>query len=164
MRAEYTPQQIARFWSKADQASSPHGCWLWTGCSRNRDGYGGVNINGSHECAHRVAYIIARGPIPEGMEVCHNCPGGDNPRCVNPAHLFLGTHLDNMADRERKGRRRAIGAKNGSTKLTEDQAREIRRRGLSGENCAALGREFGISRSVAWAITRGRDWQHLGTP
>ncbi len=162
MPTQYTPKQIARFWSKADKTSSAHGCWLWTGCSRNRDGYGGVNLNGIHHLAHRIAYIIARGPIPDGTEVCHNCPGGDDPRCVNPAHLFLGTHQDNMTDRDRKGRRQAVGAKNGSTKLTEAQVREIYRRNHAGENCAALAREFGVYRTVTWAIATGKTWQHLG--
>ena len=101
------PRPIAeRFWSKVDKSNSPHGCWLW-GAATYKNGYGqfGISRPGWRKSlyAHRVAWELVNGPIPEGMEVCHNCPGGDNPRCVNPSHLWLGTHEQNVADAAAKG-------------------------------------------------------------
>jgi hypothetical protein len=99
------------------------GCWIWTGWV-NRAGYGYININGRHERdteAHRAAWLLFRGPIPEGMYVCHKC---DIPSCVNPDHLFLGTQTDNMRDASAKGRL-----------LTGDARREAQRGKMaSGEN------------------------------
>lgn len=96
----------ARFWPKVQV--STEGCWLWAG-SRNHHGYGRLSYYRADGVratvrANRLAWEINVGPIPPGLEVCHNCPGGDNPACVNPAHLFLGTHTDNMMDMLRKGR------------------------------------------------------------
>lgn len=97
-----------RFWQRVEKTAI---CWLWKGgCSQH--GYGifsttkrADNPRKYHQTvAHRMAWELTYGPIPPGQEVCHNCPGGDNPRCVNPDHLFLGTQADNMRDAVRKGR------------------------------------------------------------
>ena len=91
-----------RFWEKV---AITRGCWLWTGRPRNAYGYGRLRLGGEHDPttnAHRVAWLLANGPIPEGLWVLHRC---DNARCVRPDHLFLGTPADNIHDMDRKGRR-----------------------------------------------------------
>ena len=109
-----TPEQ--RFWKYIQKTET---CWLWIGATQKPPyTYGLLNINRKLHRAHRLAWTLLRGPIPEGIEVCHNCPGKDNPLCVNPDHLFLGTHKDNMHDAKNKGR---IGSK-----LTEADIQAIR--------------------------------------
>jgi hypothetical protein len=104
--------------------------------------------------AHRAAYLILVGPIPEGLHVLHRC---DNPPCVNPAHLFLGTNADNIRDREAKGR----GVPPRHAKLTAEQVLEFRRRCAAGSTAWQLSKEFGISYPQAKAIKAGRCWPEL---
>lgn len=91
-------------WSKLDRSGGPDACWPFTGKPNNDDGYGRIMHNGKRYQTHRLAWELTNGPIPDGMEACHNCPGGDNPACGNPAHLFLGTRQENATDMVRKGR------------------------------------------------------------
>jgi hypothetical protein len=94
---------IQRFWEKVDKEEG-EGCWVWEGSRSGSGGYGQVrNEFGEPEFAHRVAWRMANGPIPEGLHVCHKC---DYPPCIRPSHLFLGTALDNSHDSIRKGRQR----------------------------------------------------------
>jgi hypothetical protein len=153
-----TPAQ--RFWPKVDKSGD---CWVWT-ASKNDRGYGHFGRGGRTVSAHRVAWELARGPIPEGLWVLHKC---DNPPCVNPAHLFLGTPGDNARDREAKGRGNQggggprAGEVNGRAKVTGEIVMEMRRRYAEGENAAALGRLFGITQSAAHQAVSGRSWKHL---
>jgi hypothetical protein len=109
---QYEPTIIARFWSRV-QIPAPcfdySPCWNWQG-SLDRHGYGQFKLGFglSPLRAHRIAYEACKGEIPEGMHVLHSC---DNPRCCNPDHLRVGTHADNMADREARGRTWKAGIK-----------------------------------------------------
>lgn len=94
-----------RFMARLHQSPS---CWLWT-AGKSGDGYGAITVRlvsgqSRQMRAHRLAFVLFRGPVDDHLEVCHNCPDGDNPACVNPDHLFIGTHADNMRDRYSKGR------------------------------------------------------------
>jgi hypothetical protein len=95
-----TEQEAARFWAKVDKSPHPNGCWIWT-AKLPRHGYGTFGLHGKSKLAHRVCYRNTRGPIPPGLDVLHSC---DNPPCVNPAHLWLGTNADNVRDKMTKGR------------------------------------------------------------
>lgn len=136
----------AIFMSRVDRSGGDDACWLWT-ASASRKGYGYMRWCGKLRRAHRVAWELTNGTIPNGLHVLHNCPGGDNPRCVNPNHLWLGTNLDNAIDRERKGRgndRR--GEKNGRCKLSDSQVAEIRQRHATGGiSKTKLAAEYGVS-------------------
>jgi len=96
-RFEKVPLFI-RFWEKVIRGDTQE-CWLWIG--ENVGGYGRIRVNGRKESANRVSWLIHKGEIPQGLNVCHSC---DNPSCVNPSHLWLGTVLENMKDRDKKGR------------------------------------------------------------
>lgn len=149
---------IERFWSKVSKSD---GCWLWTG-SHTKAGYGNIGgeRNSTNRYAHRVSWEIHFGPIPDGMEVCHSC---DNPPCCNPSHLFLGSHADNMADRDAKGRdNHARGAAAGRAKLTEDQVVEMRRLYATGRySQSALGRMYDIDISSARKTIIRQYWKHV---
>lgn len=95
-----------RFWARVQKTD---GCWFWTGAKAGRR-YGQIRRGETMVYAHRVSWEIHYSPIPEGLRVLHNCLGGDNPACVNPVHLWLGTQADNYADMVKKGRRGKIGA------------------------------------------------------
>lgn len=136
---------IRRFAAKY-VAGKPDECWEWTaGC--NRRGYGKFSIGKRTFGAHRIAYFLAKGDIPDDLLVRHTC---DNPPCVNPAHLVLGTQAQNIADMDARGRR-PIG------KLTPKQIADIRRRYTHGEKQVHLAVEYGVTQAaISWQCHRDR--------
>ncbi len=156
------PQLPARFWVKVNKsgpapAHAPElgPCWLWTGCIVLK--YGIAWYRGRATKAHRVAWELTIGPIPDGLKVLHRC---DTPACVRTDHLFLGTQAQNVEDMERKGRgRKAVGAQHGRSRLNEDMARRIRASG--GESPTLLARALGVSEGAVRAVLRGETWRHV---
>lgn len=130
-------------------------CWLWRKHPIG-DGRGYFHLNGKQELAHRVSYMLFRGPIPKGLHVCHSC---DVPCCVNPDHLWLGTDQDNATDSVLKNRR-AVGTKNGRSKFTEDQIRVIRE-SYPEIKGPALARVYGVCEKVIYDILHRRTWRHV---
>lgn len=132
------------------------GCWGWAG-DKTKSGYGVISHEGKRGYAHRASWELEHGPIPAGMEICHHC---DNPPCVRPDHLFIGTHADNMRDMWAKGRWHppvARGEDHPGARLTAVQVAEIR--GLDRSiPCAVVGRMFGISSGYAGHLRRGKGW------
>lgn len=145
----FSERDIARFWSYVNTSGD---CWKWL-LKPNKPGsgyeYGRFAIKRRRWLAHRAAYIIAHGEIPGKLFVLHRC---DNPRCVRPDHLFLGTHDDNMADMVAKGRSPKshavlFGKDNGKTKILPEEVREIRRRCYPRKKATyqALALEYGVT-------------------
>lgn len=133
-------------------------CWIWTG-AKTGTGHGQFHLNGKHYYAHRLALELTRG-IGEGLFACHNCPGGDNPSCCRPSHLFIGTHRENMRDAVNKGRIRH-GSAHGNAKLSEVQVAEIRSALTSGVRGADLARRYNVSPQLIYDIRKGRGWLHV---
>ena len=132
------------------------GCWLWIR-SGNEQGYGSFWLNKRGMAAHRASWILHRGPIPEGMQICHKC---DVPSCVNPDHLFLGTQQDNMDDCRRKDRMQR-GEERAISKLRAEDIPAIRRRIGRGDSLASIGRDYGVRFQSIQAIRDGRTWTHV---
>jgi hypothetical protein len=140
------------------------GCWLWEG-AKNRDGYGVVGRRGQMQRVHRVVYALCVAPIPLRLNVCHDCPEGDNPLCCNPAHLFVGTQKENVHDAMLKGRLRGRtppkGEENPNARLTEGDVRAIRRKAKAGVPQVQLQAEYCLSRASVNRIVRGLAWVHV---
>lgn len=161
---------IKRFREKFIPAN-PDKCWPWIAW-RDDDGYGGIKIRQRSYRAHRIAYFLYYGTDPQDKEVCHRC---DYPPCVNPAHLFLGTTLDNIKDKIAKGRA-ATGTKNGrythpestvrgervsTAQLTESDVREILLALRNGSGLTELGRKYGVCKQAIYSIREGKTWKHV---
>ena len=148
-----------RFWAKVDSGNA---CWEWT--AGKIKGYGQIQVNGKQKLAHRISWELHNGPIPKNLCVCHHC---DNPGCVNPDHLFLGTQKDNMRDKLKKARQvkeqpKQRGEKHHNVKLAEEQVRVIKRLyGAPGISQRRLADIFGVSQVQIGRIVRGKTWAHL---
>lgn len=175
MRASTGALLLGRFWSRVQMGD---GCWEWQG-SRTQFGYGKLKVQGVERTTHRFSWELANGPIPEGAYVLHRC---DNPPCVRPDHLFLGTARDNIVDAYSKGRavppggRRyrgsdhwtnvqpagvARGERVGGAKLTADQVRDIRRLYTEGATLHALADQFGVRFTNVHMIVTRKTWKHI---
>ena len=149
-----------RFWQKVVRRG-PDECWEWTGV-KDRNGYGQMSISGKTKRTHRLSYELQNGPIPSGLHVLHNC---DNPSCVNPKHLHLGTHQDNVREMNERGRWNAggpSGERHGMAKLVAEQVLQIRSRyAAGGISQRALASEFNVSQRQILDILKQRRWRHL---
>lgn len=176
-----TEKDIARFWSKVnkDGPIPPHRqelgkCWVWVK-GKFSFGYGAFWIipQRRNETAHKLSWMMVNGPIPDGKWILHKC---DNPACCNPAHLFEGSHQENIDDMIKKGRQ-AKGATHFSAtspekvvkgeshhkaKLTESDVCEIRKRKVSfGEANKTIARDYGVTRQLIRMIVVGKIWKHV---
>jgi hypothetical protein len=174
-KARPTEKDAGRFWLKVEKGE---GCWRWLG-SLDKAGYGQFTLRKLTMRAHRFAYILAFGEVEgDSLFVCHRC---DNPQCVRPDHLFLGSPQDNQTDMVEKARHwsvqqpgawkdlckrsalkvapRVRGSEHPLVKLTEDSVRYVLRN--PGASCASLGRSLGVSRTAIHCIRTGRTWAWL---
>lgn len=136
-----------------------NGCWNWTGAV-NQNGYGWVWFNGGPKGTHRVAWQIYRGPIPKGKQVLHRC---DNPPCVNPAHLFIGTNRRNVDDKVKKGRQSK--GENGLNKLSEKNVIQIFKLLSDPSNTyMEISKKFGVGQRQIYMIAQRKNWKHLKIP
>lgn len=167
MTARHTKES---FLKNMDRSGGKRACWIWEKMVTKK-GYGTVTYHQKHMRAHRVAYILFRGEIPEGMLVCHKC---DNPSCCNPSHLFLGTNADNMKDRDRKKRqcrgeaRSAVarkhsprGSRHHKAVINEDQVREIRVMHSKGIPRKKIAEHIGVRINVIHRVVTRRFWRHV---
>lgn len=147
---------IKRFWK---YVKITQGCWEWSGYI-GAGGYGVISSDdGKLMKAHRLSWSIKHGPIPDGLKVCHKC---DNPKCVNPSHLFLGTQSDNVQDCKKKGRisnRPQPGESNPMSRLTNKQVLDMRSLRLSrGLSYKKIGQKFGVAAMTAYRAITGQSW------
>jgi len=146
-----------RFWTHVKVGSE--GCWGWIGMTHGRGGYGLIEDRGVRYLANRVAWLLKTRSDPGHLCVLHRC---DNPPCVRPSHLFLGTFEDNMRDRIRKGRTVAVkGSEHFRAKLKESDIPAIRRMLANGISLRKIGERFGVHKETIRAVSVGITWSHI---
>lgn len=151
-----------KFWRHVHKTES---CWIWT-ASVDHKGYGqckGPTNTPKTWRAHRVAWYLKYGSIDPNLQLCHDCPGGENILCVNPDHMFLGSNYDNVQDMVKKGRN-SRGEKHPWAKLTEKQVLEIKTKVAQGLTQESIARDYNICRQTISDIHRGVRWKHLKAP
>jgi hypothetical protein len=151
-------KDYVRFWSKVNK-NNINGCWEWVG-GFDQNGYGSFWINGKHVGAHRISWSIENGEIKAGYHILHTC---DNPRCVNPGHLYSGTHQENMKDRNNRNRQSFLkGELNGMAKLNKQKVTEIKELLLNGKlKTSEIANRFGVTAAQIRYIKRGKSWRCL---
>lgn len=150
-QSKWQRQDLAvRFWRKVDKRD---GCWQWTG-ARLKTGYGSIRVDHRAVRAHRVAYELTKGPIPQGLHLMHLC---DNRLCCNPDHLLPGTRAENMQDAKRKGRH-AHGERHGHSKLTTADIAFIRAAHAGGATGRSIARRFGVTEGAISNIVNLKRW------
>lgn len=152
---------MKRFWAKVEKIKG--GCWMWRGAITSRSYGSFLMVDGKAWQAHRVAWHLINGAIPDGLHVLHKC---DVKACVRPSHLFLGTHAENMADMVRKGKsgncvRPKQGERNGMSKFTETIIREIRSKHARGALQDDLAKMYGTSQGHVSNIVLRKTWRHV---
>lgn len=150
---------LDRFWSKVNK-SCQNGCWEWTASTVQGYGQFGAGGRGVRNVrAHRFSWQLSNGPIPPGMDICHRC---DNPPCVNPDHLFVGTRRDNIQDMIAKSRDRLIGERSSNARLSDDAVRAIRYSFAAGVSRAVLAEQYGIKPESVNHIVNGKRRRSAG--
>ncbi len=137
---------------------SNNDCMEWQGYV-NPSGYGKLMHDLKPYRAHRLSYLVFKGEIPKEKEVCHMC---DNKKCINPSHLFLGTHQQNMNDMVKKGRQNSVrGSQHANSKLNESKVKEIKKLLLAGVFQRTIAKQFGVHQSIIKEINLNRRWKHV---
>lgn len=146
-------ERTLMFLRRVDRFDDDKSCWIWIGAGKG-NGYGHCTIDHRSVTAHKASFIIFKGDVPDGFDVCHTC---DNRACVNPHHLFLGTRTENMADAKRKGR-----TSGGPRKaLTELQIQEVRRRLARSEPVSKISQALNIGTSTVSNIKQGKSYVRI---
>lgn len=155
---------VQRFWSRVQKTD---GCWIWT-AAHKPEGYGKMWMNGKLESAHRISWILTRGPIPDGLWVLHKC---DNPPCVNPDHLYIGYRKENGRDAAERHRipygkdayfSKCVGEKNFNARCTDQIVRDIRAKYVPRKfGLWRLSKFFGLPRTTIGNIVNRRTWKHV---
>ena len=150
-----TEADVVRFWASVRKGD---GCWPWIGHIQT-GGYGHFSLRGKLVVAHRAAWAAINGSVPEDKAVCHTC---DNPCCVRPDHLFLGTQAENMQDAARKGRTgKAKGETDGMAKLCRHCVKRIREEFANGESGVRIAARYGVYFTTVYKVVRRETWKHV---
>lgn len=153
--ARRDPARLAGVLADNSMPEPNSGCLLWL-LGTTSDGYGRMVVNKKTVLTHRLAYELAKGPIPAGLAVCHKC---DVPGCINPEHLWVGTLAENTADMDAKGRRgTTVGQACRRSKLTAEQVLEIRK---DGRSYSVIGKSYGVTKNTVYEIKSRRKWRHI---